>query len=85
MLEKRFEHRKRALHEDIERVATLFLPTVENMETLYRHWLKANQEMLDGFREVLECRIAALDKKPTSKKHKIPVHEDPPIQSTSKH
>ena len=85
MLEKRFEHRKRALHEDVERVATLFLPTIENMETLYRHWLRANQEMLEGFREVLESRIAVLDKKPASKKQKIPVQEERSGQSTSKH
>lgn len=72
MLEKRLQYQRKEFQEEMEECMGMLFPTCKDLHTLYRHWLKANQELLEGFSQVLDRRLAALEKfeKPAKRKEK---------------
>jgi hypothetical protein len=62
MLHKTLDYRLRESRQDARRLMGMLLPSYENMEILYEHWLRANEVMLQGVCAVIQNRLRSLER-----------------------
>ena len=62
MIQKRIEYQVKSLPSSLRKMISCLGPSTATFEILYRHWLRANQELLQGVLEVIDERLAQLKK-----------------------
>jgi hypothetical protein len=62
MFEKIVEHKMREAADNITRFLETVVPSPDDIQVLYRHWLMAHREILQGMTAVIDARLKAIDR-----------------------